>query len=595
MSLDPNWGRQLAPNPGVHTRPPRAGGELRPPFTHQELVEIGKELFEQFIKRVVLAIVNQVPLGGQAFQMLSEWADTLDGRIGSFLDAFDGIDLNGSPGAILRAITGAFLDGVGQFLSLIPLGRITTARPNTLTAGDFTATDSIAANSDWAHDPAVGRTAAGSAKVTADGSFKALRSNAVPVEEGQQLPVSVWLSWDGVSATGTAFRLDLVSMLDGSQVAITTLDSISTPAADSGWVELSDTFDVPAGVDEVVVRLVVTETVTAGDVWWDDGAQQQLGVVERAVFGLLDLLGLSQIPDLISLNPAAVWTSIITGQLNPLELIEDAVGRTIQQGIIDRIFGAFNNFGQIGDTGNPIDAVLSSAWGIFDTGLKANARLAQQDARITALESSANSIVLDFAGAAATSLGSDWDVSSSGPGAGSMGLDGMGNLVWRSAGAASRIQVGRYQASALTTNNCRIQAYLSSSPQNPLFDNAYTYLNFRMNTAKTTYTRLRLGYGSVLMQAVVSGVVTNISSNVAVYPIAGGLLEVIAGEPADANNLHFIVKLQGEELLDFTDGGTAQYGPTLLHVGVGMETGNRLVFFQNIPAGLAVMTATEVL
>lgn len=52
----------------------------------------------------------------------------------------------------------------------------------------------------------------------------------------------------------------------------------------------------------------------------------------------------------------------------------------------------------------------------------------------------------------------------------------------------------------------------------------------------------------------------------------------------------------GNPIIDATDtGAVSQMGADYRRVGVGMETGNRLVLFQNIPAGLGVLTASEVL
>ena len=118
-----------------------------------------------------------------------------------------------------------------------------------------------------------------------------------------------------------------------------------------------------------------------------------------------------------------------------------------------------------------------------------------------------------------------------------------------------------------------------------------------MNTAGTTYTRLRIGYNTVRLQAVVAGTTTNIGPSAGVSPKAGDRYRVMFGEAAGANPLHFAISRNGTTIpgLDFTDGGTAQYGASYLHIGAGMETGNRLVIGQNIPPGLGVLTATEVL
>ena len=302
-------------------------------------------------------------------------------------------------------------------------------------------------------------------------------------------------------------------------------------------------------------------------------------------------------------DPAAMIDRLIEDRIKPLQKLAELVGGFLPdsqkpqwlQDVTDNIHNAYTNLGDPLDINLDAPSVLDAIFGVFSTGLGASTHASELDARILALESAGHTISIDFAGASSTSLGSDWDVSFSGGGGGSMGLDGKGNLVWKPSGAGSRIEVGRYTATALTTNNGVIETILSSSPQSPIFDDAFTYINFRMNTAKTTYTRLRIGYGTVRLQAVVTGVITNISADASVSPKAGDRLRVAFGEPAGANPLHFVISLGGTTILDFTDSGTAQYGPSYLYIGAGMETGNRLIISQNIPSGLGVLTAAEVL
>lgn len=54
--------------------------------------------------------------------------------------------------------------------------------------------------------------------------------------------------------------------------------------------------------------------------------------------------------------------------------------------------------------------------------------------------------------------------------------------------------------------------------------------------------------------------------------------------------------LKDEVIIDETDSaGVSQYGSGYRDIGVGMETGNYLIVGQNRPAGLSVVTASEVL
>ena len=222
------------------------------------------------------------------------------------------------------------------------------------------------------------------------------------------------------------------------------------------------------------------------------------------------------------------------------------------------------------------------------------------EARIRALESSANTITMDFAGGWRSNLPSIYTVRRTGGGDGDIGYDGKGNAVWHPVGAGNRTVLARYNVSTLTVDNCIIQAILATTPQPYIFDDAYTYLTFRSNTAQTTMMRLRIGFDSIRLQAVVSDSVTNIGAKVDINPKAGDELTIRVGDPAGSPR-RFTVTMSGEEIIDEIDGdpvtgsgAVSQLGVGYQSVGFGMETGNYLLLGQNIPGGLSVVTATEV-
>lgn len=488
----------------------------------------------------------------------------LNAVIQLIIDALDGIDIQSGPGAILRAILAAGMRLVRnlrpEWLPQISLFSIGDSQPNLLAEPDFAAEETISGGGFY-WDGTDGRTDPGCAAVDCDGEDHVVVSNLIAVSPGQVIDCGGYVSHAG--ATGTeSIRIELATYLGDTQVSVATIGTI-TPTVDStDWTaSISGTFTVPAGVDMVAQQLHVTSDSTAGVVKYDDCwvKKQQL----------------LKIPYVDQLSTA-------------LDEFTDRI-----RGIIDNVFNAFNNLGEWLDENNPLSSVLDAILGLLGIGTSAQSGVAIHEARIRALESAANTITLDFNGASASNPGPGFSVSSSGGGGGAMGLNGKGALVWKPSGAGNRTQLARYTTSALGTNNFIMEWVLASSPQSYLFDDAYTYLLARMD-GTSNYIRIRSGYDSIRVQAVVGGVVSNIGPAWSGSPRSGDQYAWHVGDPGGGNNRHHQLLRNGVTLLDFTE-TTSVFGASNLHVGVGMETGNRLVLFQNIPAGLAVVTAMEVL
>ena len=620
----PEWALEIPSAPVHQSRP----NELTRPFTPQQLLQIGGELIEQFLKRVVLALAGVFVPGnlGAAFDQLKDWADNLGAQITSFIysvsgldfsswpnfvaslsdghgidlpgigQALEGIDLS-SPGSVLAAIVGALRRTLTSWLPQVDLGSIGRFSPNLLEESNFSEEITIDDDGGFFWDGSTGRTSLGCAAVVCDGETHVLVSDHIPVSEGQKLDVGGFVSYAGVTSGSNSVCIDLNTYLNGVAVSTEPIDTLTPSGTDDDWsLELSGEYVVPAGVDTVATQLRVTSAATAGTIRFDDCWLKKLQKLlmefteklkERweqtaALFGITDT-------DLDGdVDIADVWNALWAAVLKPLGWIP-----TVAQNIIDRIVGAFENLGQLGDLDNPVSRVLDAIFGIFSTGLTANTRVAAFEARVRALESAANTIVLDFNGPSASNPGAGFSVSSSGGGAGQMGLNGSGALVWQASGAGNRTQIARYTTSALTTNNCVLEWILASSPQSYIFDDGFTYICARMN-GTTDYLRIRSGYDTVRVQAVVSGVVSNVGAAWTGGPKAGDAFAWQIGDTGGANNRHHVLTRNGVTLLDFTE-STSLYGASYLHVGCGMETGNRLVFTQNIPAGLSVLTAAEVL
>ncbi|RFZ41412.1 hypothetical protein DAVIS_02681 [Mycobacterium marinum] len=189
-----------------------------------------------------------------------------------------------------------------QFIGrlLIPLGGISEVQPDLQLDSSFDESSSIAEDSPaWAPqdlDPLVdypegwlwdlvGRNAPGSATVDCDGANHALLGTEIPVVEGQTFAPECWLTWSGVTATGSTFRLQV--MTDGGSA--TDIAAVSSPAASAGWTHLSGTYTVPAGVATIRTRLYVSGNATAGQVWFDDAPIRRTNLMQKGfIQGLVD-------------------------------------------------------------------------------------------------------------------------------------------------------------------------------------------------------------------------------------------------------------------------------------------------------------------
>lgn len=551
--------------------------------------------------------------------------DDISGVVGGIVDVFSAIlkafggDFSGIadlPAALLERIEELALKIAGLFgldglirpwlLPLVPYQHLSDGSLNLVAEHDFAAAVTIAAGvAGWTwdgthgYDPD-GTGSLGCASVDGNGTEQTLTMlNPVAVSEGQVLRLAGRTSWEWVTGTvvgGAQLVLDTFNAgVSVSRVPIASLDVSGTQPA---WQALTGSdWTVPAGVDSVAVTLLVPAALADGTVRFDRIALHKVQkmklewtgqLVERFQF----LAGLFNILDLDldgPLDPAAVWNALWSTILKPLGWIP-----TVAQDIIDRIINAFRNLGVLVDSNLPGADILDAVFGIFNVGLTANTRTSAAEARIRALESAANSIIEDFSGASASSLGARWTQAYSGGGAGSLGLDGQGNAVWKQSGFGSQTCIARFNAGTPTTDSQIVQWVLASSPQSYVFDDAYTYIGARGDTAGTTYVRVRSGYDSIRLQAVVGGTITDIGPAWSGSPRAGDAFEWQLGEAAGTNLRHHVVKRNGVTILDFTE-TTSVVGASYRSLMCGMETGNRLVFFQNIPAGLGVLTGAEVL
>lgn len=592
MTVDPvpEWLKQTPNLPSLHDLPNVPWGGYDPKNAQlpslPDLDVFIRKLVEKILSQAVLALAGVFVPGnlGAAFDQLKDWAQHDLPNLGSaaanaLRDALTGI-VNSTPtdldNWLLDILTGKSPLNAANLFGWIPqidLSSIGQFSPNLLSEGGFDDPVTVKPNTGFVWDGAHGHKANGCASVTANGADYVLVSEVIPVTPGQTIWAGASAQYAGATGSASSVLVELVACVeDESQdsgyapVSTVQLGALTPSGTAPGWAVLSNEsskYTVPSsGVDGVAVQLHVTPDALTGTIRYDDAFLKKTQKLPIPFVGELP------------------------------ETLQAAAARV--QSIIDRIINAFENLGEFVDGEHDVEDVLGAIFGIFDVGLGARTKAAAIEARVRQLESAANSIVLDFAGSSSTTL-SGWTVVSSGGGAGAMGPDGKGNLVWHPSGVGNRTQLGRYDLGSLTVDNGHMEWILSSSPQSYIFDDAWTYVLFRMQDTANC-TRIRSGFGEIRIQAVVAGAVTNIGLPWSGNPKAGDQFALDFGEAAGANKRHFVLSRNGAPILDVTDSGNvSQVGAAFHKIGAGMETGNRLVFFQNIPAGLGVLTASEVL
>lgn len=103
----PDWVTDTPSTDAIHNKPAKAGGEFTTPFTPAKLFQIGAQLIEQLLAKVVAAIVGIfIPGGGTAFAQLADWASVqlpalilapLTTLVGLLVTIFDSVPVIGPP------------------------------------------------------------------------------------------------------------------------------------------------------------------------------------------------------------------------------------------------------------------------------------------------------------------------------------------------------------------------------------------------------------------------------------------------------------------------------------------------------------------
>lgn len=278
-------------------------------------------------------------------------------------------------------------------LPLIPFSHIGESFPNLLENGGFDGAESLDGQGIWTWDGAEGHTKPGSARATGDGTRKVLLSNSVAATPGQKFDFSGWVKWSDVSGGMGSFRVSAVAYSGNAVVETKTVSNIDSPVATKTWTEMTGTYEVPTGADNVRVQVEIGASVTAGTIWWDDMKVSKYGTVpQRFVNGLIDALGdlgngitvlVTRLGDLLDKITGVVGSTIgdiqqwfaqlksILAGGNPLNVFPTLAGQTI--GTLNQML---NQIGQLfqGVVVTPINGVVQGVkdW-LFDLlGWKTN-------------------------------------------------------------------------------------------------------------------------------------------------------------------------------------------------------------------------------
>ena len=518
----------------------------------------------------------------------------------------------------------------GQILpglfSNLPLGAITDEQPNLLPAGNFPNLASISDNPKWVYDATVTRTAdsTGSARTTANGTVRALRSRVVAVTANQPLSASTAVKCAGLVASGAPFHLDMVrfsgTVDSPTQIGIDRLATANPGNGSHDWIALTKGgITVPSGTTCVCLRLVVDATATAGSVWFDEGVLKQTGTLQMGwvgglieqftrifnVFGpggvieemeqawenLLKLFGLNDL--LGNLNPATIWAKIVEFFINPLGFFANLVDGILPdsqkpQWLQDLNDGIANLFNGASDVGTGIANAVQSLTGIWGAGQSAqrSADDANIGVQIIKARLDAPGVVGfdEFDYSSANTLPADkYALVSDGPGGGHYGPNGKGQLVWKPSGFSPRSKIYKRTDQPLDTDNGVVTGVWSTRVKDPLFSDGYGYLCGRMYASNNdTRIQARIDNNNAVIQAVTSGVVTSIGSSQAVDTSDGDVWEFWYGTLTNA--YVFWLKQNGNVVMVREDTGRISLrGPEYRMCGLGGRADNYAAIFQIAP------------
>ena len=165
---------------------------------------------------------------------------------------------------------------------VIPVANINTASPNLLNQGSFNASATVEDADGWSWDGDENHSGdGGSVKVTADSTLLELFSNqSIPVAKGDLLEVSAWIKTLDFAGSGLPIELSIIPFIGTAQQTTVVINS---GGSSPSWSQITGegSYEVPADITSVRVRLAVTAHATAGTIWWDDISLTKTGLLQQ--------------------------------------------------------------------------------------------------------------------------------------------------------------------------------------------------------------------------------------------------------------------------------------------------------------------------
>jgi hypothetical protein len=155
----------------------------------------------------------------------------------------------------------------------------------------FNSAQSIDGGGFWLWDSAVSYLGGPGSATTTVGAIRIGRELVsdpeVPVANNQQVSASCRVKWAGVTAADTTSPVVQVAVMfyddAGEVVSRKLIASVTNPAPDSDWVEVTGVYDIAddehADLFSMRLALIVTEAATAGQFWFSASSMKATGVL----------------------------------------------------------------------------------------------------------------------------------------------------------------------------------------------------------------------------------------------------------------------------------------------------------------------------
>lgn len=229
-------------------------------------------------------------------------------------------------------------------LGNIPAAHIGNFNPELLDDPGFDFASTIANNPSYVWDGTVGRgSTLGSARTTADGTVRILRSNRFEVSPGQKLYVKAYAFWKGLTYTagaGGPIRLSVTLYNGDTIVSSHVVSSVSPVSADaSDWALLAGEYQIAAGatVTHAAVMLSVGSEATAGSVWFDDGSARKVGLIAQELIAGLQAAIQARIDEFQAVLDA--FKGAAGGTIADIQTALNNAGQDIRDAIVQALGG----------------------------------------------------------------------------------------------------------------------------------------------------------------------------------------------------------------------------------------------------------------